>query len=218
MTAPSDVSPGLVAAFAPRSQDRYSRFVGTAKRLLPLLAVGLLILVAVWPRLDLHFDGLSLVPKTDPRLAHDLRMLHTHYSGVDRQNRPFVVTADAAEQLSNDINDLIGLEDPKADMTTARGGWFESSAYTGTYQPQSKLLDLFGEVALYNDRGDEFHTDSARVDMAHSTAQGDERITGQGPFGHVVGDGFRVLDRGATVIFTGHANLVLEPTPPKGAP
>jgi lipopolysaccharide export system protein LptC len=218
MTAPSDVSAGLSAAFGQPSQDRYSRFVGMAKRLLPLLAVGLLILVAVWPRLDIHFDGLSLVPKTDPRLAHDLRMLHTRYSGVDRENRPFILTADAAEQLSNDINDLIGLEGPKADMTTQRGGWFEADAYTGTYQPQSKVLDLFGEVALYSDRGDEFHSDSAQVDMAHNTAQGDERVTGQGPFGHIVADGFRMLDRGATIIFTGHANLVLEPNPRKGAP
>jgi lipopolysaccharide export system protein LptC len=218
MTAPSDISPRLAPGFVPPLPDAYSRFVAMAKRLLPLLAVGLLILVVVWPRLDIHFDGLNLVPKTDPRLAHDLRMLHTRYSGIDRENRPFVLTADAAEQLSNDINDLIGLEGPKADMTTTRGGWFESSAYTGTYQPQSKLLDLFGEVALYSDRGDEFHTDSARVDLAHSTEQGDEHITGQGPFGHVVADGFRVLDRGATIIFTGRANLVLEPTPRKGAP
>jgi lipopolysaccharide export system protein LptC len=218
MTAPSDVSSGLAPVFTQPLQDRYSRFVAMAKRLLPLAAVGLLILVAVWPRLDIDFGALNLVPKTDPRLAHDLRMLHARYSGIDRDNRPFMLTADAAEQLSNDINDLIGLEGPKADMTTARGGWFESSAYTGTYQPQSKLLDLFGEVALYSDRGDEFHTDSARVDLVHSTAQGDEHITGQGPFGHVAADGFRVLDRGTTIIFTGHANLVLDPNPRKGAP
>lgn len=216
MSAPSDVSSGLTAVFAP-PQDRYSRFVAMAKRLLPLLAAGLMILVAVWPRLDIRLDHLGLV-RTDPRLAHDLRMLRTRYSGVDRDNRPFVLTADAAEQLSNDINDLIGLEGPKADMTTARGGWFEASAYTGTYQPQSKQLDLFGEVALYGDRGDEFHSDSAQVDLVHSTAAGDERVTGQGPFGHVVADGFRVFDRGATIIFTGHANLVLEPNPRKGAP
>jgi lipopolysaccharide export system protein LptC len=215
MSAPSDISPRLPAAgLAP---DAYSRFVATARRLLPLLAAGLLILVLVWPRLDIHFDRFGMVPKLDPRLAHDLRMLNAHYSGIDRDNRPYVLTADAAEQLSNDINDLIGLEGPKADLTTQRGGWFEASSYTGTYQPQTKLLDLFGDVALFADRGDEFHTDSARVDLANNTAQGNEHVRGQGPFGQVEADGFRILDRGATVIFTGHADLVLESNPHKDA-
>ncbi len=102
-------------------------------------------------------------------------------------------------------------------MSTQSGGWFEASAYTGTYQPQSKVLDMFGNVALFADRGDEFHTDSARVDLVHSTAQGDEHVTGQGPFGHVDAAGFRVLDRGATIIFTGHTDLLLEPNPKQKA-
>ncbi len=192
-------------------QDSYSRFVAAAKRLLPVIAFALLVLVAIWPRLDIRFDRFGLLPKLDPRLAHDLRMLNARFTGIDRENRPYVVTADAAEQFSNDVNDLIGLEGPKADMTTQNGGWFEASSYTGTYQPQSKTLDLFGNVALFADRGDEFHTDSARVDLAHSTAEGQEHVSGQGPFGHVDAAGFRVLDRGATIIFTGKTDLYLEP-------
>lgn len=192
-------------------QDSYSRFVARAKRLLPLMAIGLLILVVVWPRLDIHFDRFSLIPKIDRQQAHDLRMLHARYTGIDKENRPFVITADAAEQMSTDINDLVGLEGPKADVTTADGGWYEASAFTGTYQPQNKMLDLFGSVALYAARGDEFHTDSARVDLGNSNAEGNEHVTGQGPFGHVEAAGFRIVDRGATVIFTGHTDLYLEP-------
>lgn len=206
-----DIGRGLPLDLGPPRLDGYSAFVARAKQILPLIAFGLLVLIAIWPRLDIRLDRLSVIPKLDPRLAHDLRMLNARYSGVDRENRPFVLTADAAEQFSNDVNDLIGLEGPKADMTTQNGGWFETSAYTGTYQPQSRTLDMFGNVALFSDRGDEFHTDSARVDLAHSTAQGNEHVTGQGPFGHIEAAGFRVLDRGATIIFTGHAVLLLEP-------
>lgn len=212
-----DIGRGLPLEFGPPQLDPYSRFVARAKQVLPLIAFGLLVLIAIWPRLDIRFDRLGVIPKLDPRLAHDLRMLNARYTGIDRENRPFVLTADAAEQFSNDVNDLIGLEGPKADMSTQNGGWFEASAYTGTYQPQSKTLDMFGNVALFGDRGDEFHTDSARVDLVHSTAQGDEHVTGQGPFGHVEAAGFRVLDRGATIIFTGHTDLLLEPNPKEKA-
>jgi lipopolysaccharide export system protein LptC len=213
-----EVSRGYSVGLGRPLNDSYSRFVAAAKRLLPLIAFALVVLVAVWPRLDVRIDRFSLIPKLDPRLAHDLRMLNARFTGIDRENRPYIVTADAAEQFSNDVNDLIGLEGPKADLTTQNGAWFEASAYTGTYQPQSKTLDLFGNVALFADRGDEFHSDSARVDLAHSTAEGQEHVSGQGPFGHVDADGFRVLDRGATIIFTGKANLYLEPNARKATP
>jgi len=67
------------------------------------------------------------------------------------------------------------------------------------------------------DRGDEFHTDSARIDLAHSSAESDDPVTGQGPFGRVTAAGFRVRDRGATIIFTGHSNLELAPAQQKAA-
>jgi lipopolysaccharide export system protein LptC len=106
---------------------------------------------------------------------------------------------------------LVSLDSPKADMTTASGNWAELSAYTGVYQPQSQLLDLFGNVALFQDRGNEFHSDSAHIDMATGAAEGHEKVEGQGPFGHVTADGYRILDRGDTIIFTGHATLELLP-------
>lgn len=217
MTESPDIFRGLPVELGRPLLDSYSRFVAAAKRLLPLIAFALVVLVVIWPRLDIRLDRFGLLPKLDPRLAHDLRMLNARFTGIDRENRPYIVTADAAEQFSNDVNDLIGLEGPKADLTTQNGGWFEASSYTGTYQPQSKTLDLFGNVALFADRGDEFHSDSARVDLGHSTAEGQEHVSGQGPFGHVEADGFRVLDRGATIIFTGKTDLYLEPNARKAS-
>ena len=87
------------------------------------------------------------------------------------------------------------------------------TSYTGTYQPQPQLLDLYGDVELYQDRGNEFHTDSARIDVANGTAKSDEPVTGHGPFGHVTAEGFTMLDRGAVIQFTGKTNLTLLPRP-----
>jgi lipopolysaccharide export system protein LptC len=87
------------------------------------------------------------------------------------------------------------------------------TSYTGTYQPQPQLLDLYGDVELYQDRGNEFHTDSASIDIATGTAKSDQPVTGQGPFGHVTAEGFTMLDRGAVIQFTGKTNLTLLPRP-----
>jgi lipopolysaccharide export system protein LptC len=190
---------------------RYSRFVGLAKRILPAVAVLLLLLVGIWPHLQAEIERVHFtLPRLDPREAQDLRMVNAHFTGVDRQNRPFVITAEVARQNPN-VDDLVALEGPKGDLTSASGSWSELSAYTGLYQPNTQLLDLYGNVQLFEDKGNEFHTDSAHVDMAKGDAEGHDHIDGQGPFGHVSGQGFRILDRGDVIIFTGHAHLELTP-------
>ena len=196
----------------PREYDRrYSHFVGLAKRVLPGVAVALLALVAVWPRLQTEIEQMHFtLPRLDPREAQDLRMVNAHFTGVDRQNRPFVVTAEVARQNPS-ADQLMALEGPKGDLTSTSGNWFELMSYTGLYQPTTQLLDLFGNVQLFQDKGNEFRTDSAHIDMVNGTAEGHEKIEGQGPFGHVTGEGFRILNHGDIIIFTGHAHLELSP-------
>lgn len=186
----------------------YSRFVGLAKRILPGMAVILLGLVAIWPRLQSEIERVHFaLPRLDPREAQDLRMVNARYTGIDRQNRPFVVTAEVARQTPN-VDDLVALEGPKGDLTSS-SGWFELNAYTGLYQPNAQLLDLFGNVQLFQDKGNEFHTDSAHIDMNNGSAAGDDPVDGQGPFGYVTGQGFRIRDHGDVIVFTGHAHLML---------
>lgn len=205
--------------FAPRparprvdlAARRYSRFVHLTKLALPALALGLLLLVATWPRVESAFESVRLrLPRIDLSDASDLHMVKARYTGIDRQNRPFVITADIARQKPN-LDDLITLERPKGDLTTLNGNWLELSGDTGFYQPQPQLLDLFGNVALYQDKGNEFHSTSAHLDMNAGTAEGDDPVTGQGPFGHVTAQGFRILNRGDVIYFTGHARLDMAP-------
>ncbi|HUZ71917.1 MAG TPA: LPS export ABC transporter periplasmic protein LptC [Stellaceae bacterium] len=206
MTPRPGVARNLVSA-----SRRYSRFVALAKRLLPVLAVGLLLLLVAWPRVDSMRQALRLpIPRLDVSGADDLQMVNARYSGVDRDNRPFVVTAAVARQKPK-LDNLVTLDHPKGDLTTTGGSRIELSADTGFYQPQSQLLDLFGNVALFQDKGNEFHSASAHVDMAAGTGEGDDPITGRGPFGSVTAQGFRFLDRGDTIIFTGHATLEMVP-------
>jgi lipopolysaccharide export system protein LptC len=190
----------------------YSRFVGLAKRILPLVAASVLLIIAAWPRLAtlwaVRSASESGLPRLDPREAKDLRMVNARYTGVDRQNRPFVITAEVARQNSSD-DQLIALEGPKGDLTSTSGNWFEATAYSGTYQPDGQILDLFGDVQLFQDKGNEFHTDVAHIDVAKGSAEGNDPVAGQGPFGHVTGEGFRIFDRGDIIIFTGHAHLEL---------
>ena len=82
-------------------------------------------------------------------------------------------------------------------------------ADSGIYVRNDQLLNLAGEVTLSDNRGFEFHTESASIDLSSNTASGDAPVTGRGPSGDIVSEGFRVLDDGNRVIFTGKTSLTL---------
>ncbi|HVC56620.1 MAG TPA: LPS export ABC transporter periplasmic protein LptC [Stellaceae bacterium] len=187
----------------------HSRRVALLKRLLPAIGVALLLLVALWPRLAPLWERMRLAfPAIDLRDARELRMINPRYAGIDREGRPFVVTAAVGRQVP-DRRDLMSLKAPRADMKTHAGATVVVTAATGIYQSQSQLLDLFGGVTVVHQNGTRFVTDTARVDAAHNTAQGTDPIAGHGPSGDVEAQGFRILDRGDTILFTGRSHLLL---------
>jgi lipopolysaccharide export system protein LptC len=189
----------------------YTRFVALMKFLLPAVAVGLLMLVAAWPRIEASLDRLKFaLPRLDLSEARDLRMVNARFSGIDKQNRPFTVTAETARQNPSK-DDLVSLEAPKADISLQSGAWVAVHSDTGIYQQQTQILDLFGRVHLFHDRGIEFVTDTARVFMNEGRAEGDDPVAGQGAFGEVAAEGFRLLDKGERVVFTGKSRLMLVP-------
>jgi lipopolysaccharide export system protein LptC len=191
----------------------YSRFVSLMKFILPAGAAALLLLVVAWPRLQAAFDRLRLTfTRLDLSEARDLRMVNARFSGIDKQHRPYVLTADVARQMP-DRNDIMALEGPKGDITLQSGAWLAVTAFTGVYLPQGQLLDLFGDVKVFHDRGYDLTTDTAHVNMTAGTVEGDDAVQGQGVFGDVTSQGFRLLDHGQTIIFTGKAKLHLAPRP-----
>jgi lipopolysaccharide export system protein LptC len=226
-----NLGPGPDAETAPpaagprirRSADRYSRLVALLKRLLPAIGGGLLLVVALWPRLSPLTDTMrAAVSAIDLREARDLKMINPRYAGTDRLNRPYVLTAAVGRQMPN-RSDLMSLEKPRAVMIVHAGASIVLTAATAIYQSQPQLLDLFDDVILTHQNGTRFVTRRAHANLALSTADGDDPIEGHGPQGDVWGQGFRVRDRGDTIDFTGRSHAILKssaatkPSPPPPA-
>jgi lipopolysaccharide export system protein LptC len=206
---------GLTRAVrSPLGIDYYSCGVGLLKRLLPAVGAGLLLLVAMWPRLSPLIESVRLsVAGIDLREARELKMTRPRYAGTDRLNRPYVVTAAAGRQLPS-RSDLMSLEDPKAVLIAHSGAKVVLTATTGIYQSQSQLLDLFDNVVLTHQNGTRFVTQRAHANLANDTGEGHDPIEGHGPSGDVWGRGFRVLDRGDTIVFTGRSRAILKGSKP----
>jgi len=192
-------------------RNRYSIFVGFMKVLLPALAAALMLLVVAWPQFTIDDGGFRLsVSKLAPDQADSLTMLNARFDGLDEKDRPYTLTADMATQSDSD-EDLVELELPKADITLEDGTWLALTARSGEYRQESRILDLAGSVSLFHDQGFELRTEAARVDLAKGVAEGAQPVQGQGSAGFIEAEGFRVLDRGARIIFTGKAHMTINP-------
>jgi lipopolysaccharide export system protein LptC len=209
-------SPPLAGSEAPRLRRHrpghgYTRFVTVMKLTLPMLAAGLVALLAVWSQLNLQETRFTLgVTEMAPDQIESLNMVNARFDGIDEKNRPYSVTAELVTQQGESA-DTIELTGPKADITLESGAWIALTATSGEYKRKAELLDLAGDVSLFHDRGFEMRTDSAQVNLAQGVASGNQPVVGQGPAGELQAEGFRVSDDGKRIQFDGHARLLIMP-------
>lgn len=192
---------------------RRSRFVGMMKWALPISAVAMLALVAIWPGGMPTTPPMELSFANGGKLSLDPGMVKARYVGVDDKSRPFVVTAERARPAAGD-DEIILLERPEADITLNDGTWLALSATAGSYHRIHRTLDLEGPVSLFSDNGFEFTAETAHVDFAAGTVESERPVHGQGPLGLLDADRFHASDRGRRLFFTGSVRMTLYPGGP----
>ncbi|MFC1673799.1 LPS export ABC transporter periplasmic protein LptC [Pseudomonadota bacterium] len=194
----------------------YSRFVTWTKVLLPFLALILIVLVILWPRLKsddtfrIGFSSVHLSGEAEPGMDN------ARYAGTDENRQPFSVTADLARIIPGMAGE-VALELPKADLTLEDGTWLVLTADTGRYVREQNTLELKGHVNLFHDTGYEIATEHLRVDLKAGSATGEADLTGHGPFGELQAKGLKLVDKGNVIYFTGPAKLLLYPSQGTGS-
>jgi lipopolysaccharide export system protein LptC len=108
---------------------------------------------------------------------------------------------------------LVTLKDISADvfMDDSSGQWLALTAREGLYQRDARYLDLAGDVSIFSDRGHEFHTARAHVDLAARTADGDAPLDGQGPLGLLQAGNFFLDDNARIMLFGGGVKMTVFP-------
>ena len=210
-TVPDGVSRIPLGARSGRVSPIYGRFVMTMKVLLPTVAIMLVALLFLWPTLSDEVSDIGMQFFGVDRLASDtMQLSNARYQGVDAENQPYTVTADGVRQQDDQTAEVF-LTRPKADIMLEDSSWAALTAQDGVFDREAQILSLSGGVNFFHDLGYEFQTNSAMVDLVAGTAEGREPIDGQGPFGFVEAEGFKVFDRGARIVLTGKSKLVIYP-------
>jgi len=189
----------------------YSRYVIFMKFVLPLIALVLVASIMIWPQLQVLDETFSIA-LSDVKLSakESPNMVNARFVGADLKKQPFSITADIARNLLKETT-RIELEMPKADVTLSDGSWLVLTANSGVYNQKGKFLNLDGAVNLFHDSGYEINTKKAYIDLKRGIANSNEPVKGQGPFGHLQAEGFKIEDKGNIILFSGKAKLILFP-------
>jgi len=147
---------------------------------------------------------------TDAQKKAEVTVQDVKYDGKDDKGRPFSITAVSASHVDGDDRH-ISLKKPLADITMSGGAYVALTANDGLLDRDADIITLNGDVTLFHDNGLSFQTDSATINLKEKTAEGSDVVEGQNGDGELISQGFRVLDDGDTIEFTGKAYMKIYP-------
>jgi lipopolysaccharide export system protein LptC len=196
------------------AHKRRSLIVAKLRVALPLGALLVLVTLVVLPLIK--DGGIKAVAfKNIP----DLVIKDLHFTGLDTKNEPYSLTAVKTTRPGG-LSNIYDLDEPQGEITLANGAWVAGKAKTGRFDQDTHKLWLGGDVQLYHDKGYQFTTEEAQVDLTDNNAWGKKPVLIQGDFGQIRGQGFKLIDSGNVMVVTGpaHASLDLHKMGPSDKP
>jgi len=188
--------------------DRYSRLLAMAKIVLPGTGLGILAVALLWQDIVPQAISNRVGPPIGLEALRRHEMSAPKFVGSDEKARPYQVEAKSA-RLAHAKSDTVILEQPKASLTLETGNWVAVTSRDGEFNQKTKIISLIGDVYVFHDANYTFRTEKATVDTDRKLAWGDRPVVATGPKGTIESKGFRIEDKGATIIFTGKTRVLL---------
>lgn len=207
--------------------QRHTSRVQFLRRTFPVLAGVLLVLVVMWPLLnELHLNYRSKLSQTRLKVEEialtmpaagqplQLQIKKPEYIGKDENGRPYTVTADKVVQDGMKPGaSIMNLEQPTASMIlddTSREK-INVEANTGLYNPDTRTLDLDGDVVITHSTGYKLNAENLHVNLSEGRSQTEQPVSGDGPNGTLSGEKLELLDKGEHIILHGKSKVTLLP-------
>jgi len=132
------------------------------------------------------------------------------FTGVLKDGRAFLITADHAERDAKDQN-LVRLTAPLLVRGYGAPNPSQATAKTGLYREAEHTLLLSDQVKITSAEGYDFDAPQALIDMRTGEVSGGAGIAGSGPKGSTRANSYNVTDKGDRVVLNGRVRTRLEP-------
>jgi len=186
---------------------RRSPLVRVLKIALPVAAVGLIGLVALWPELTRKQTvkvNFTAIEQTDDHLM----MMNPKFTGTDDRNRDFFITADSASQ-ENKGAEAINLSNMRAEMTTEAGEWYTLMSKTGIYSEKRRHLEVRNGFSIFTGDGYEVHGESGTADLKNTVIVSELPVRGQGKEGQIFANRFHTEQQGNRLFFENGVRVIV---------
>lgn len=131
------------------------------------------------------------------------------FTGVLKDGRVFLITADRAERDAKDQN-LVRLTTPVLVRGYGAPDPSQATAKTGVYREAEHTLLLSDDVKITSAEGYAFDAPRALIDMRTGEVSGDAGIAGTGPKASTQANSYNVTDKGDRVVLNGRVRTRLE--------
>ncbi|WP_417740656.1 LPS export ABC transporter periplasmic protein LptC [Salipiger sp.] len=201
---------------APRG-DPYSYVIGWLKLLLPLVALALLSTLFLVSRSN---DPAPSIPFADPENPDGparQQIVAPRYAGLTARGDQLILTADSAEPLSDDLQDVLAHRlDIGIDMSDGSRITLRSDRAVVSSGEQS--ADLEGKVQIESSTGYRIDTERMRTALDQIEAETLAPVSGEGPAGSFTAGKLTITpsETGEDVqlLFTEGVNLIYDPKDP----
>lgn len=178
-----------------------------AKWLLPSTALLLLASIAIWPEIDRLINAHNAILHDMAKVKVESgKLIGATYRGVDEHERPFMITADTAHQVTPERINLVG---PTADVLSQGDNWMMVRARKGVYMQHDDMLDLSGEVVLYRDDGLMMRSPVADITLKNGIIASNSWVRAEGPFGVLDAKGYLMYQHDGVAQFHGPGRLII---------
>jgi lipopolysaccharide export system protein LptC len=179
-----------------------SRLIHRLRRILPAIMGVILLLLAGWVLVGAILARLGDARPGGQALIH---MTNARFYGRDTASKPYVLSAAEAWRDDKDLQ-LVSLQLPALTLDVGTPQSSRISADAGIYREDTRVVHLWGHVALQTASGDLFRSDQAIADTVRGAVHGPAPVSGVGPSGDITAQAFDIYDRGARVVFRGEVH------------
>ena len=188
-------------------------------RIASLVTIGLTaILVVVFVVQIASFDALK-PPRPQPRStlppANQITANRSTIAGYDKEQQPFVVNARLAKQDA-EKNNIVHLTTIDGKLNRKDGAVMTVSARNGTYDTDSRVLDLEGDVRLASEGKFVANMEKARVFLEQKRLVSHVPVTVSLQNGKIAANGMEITDNGNHVVFLNRVQATYAPQAGKG--
>ena len=194
-----------------RSIQFYSAWVYWLKRILPAIAVSLLLLLTVWPSLMQNDKSFRIEASDVAQTAQQTSLIvGPRYMGVTSDNRPYTVAASAAAPVAGQPM-AVNLSKLQVDVTISEELKLLLKADRATYWRDRNGMVVSGNVTVTSSTGYEIRANHIYADFASGMIWNDTPIIGQSPLGQFYAQGFRAKSNGDNIELLGQSRIFLKP-------